>query len=68
MRLIEQFSDFAVFEHSSGKAVIIVNKIKRGNNGAIFANVAEAQNKALALLWGGNLNLTHRFKTPITTN
>ncbi len=66
MKLIETFSDFNVYEHKSGKGVLIVTKAKRGNNGAIFDNVEQAQAKALALLWGGGVDLTHRFKIPAT--
>ena len=64
MKLIEEFTNFAVYEHHTGKGVIITNA-KRGNNGAIFDNLAKAQEKALALLWGGSLVVTHRFKTPV---
>lgn len=67
MKLIEEYSEFNVYQHSSGKAVLIIKKSRRGNNGAIFATVGEAQSKALALMWGGSINLTHRFKMPQVT-
>jgi hypothetical protein len=67
MRLIEEYSEYNVYEHGSGKAVLIIKNTKRGNNGAIFGNVAEAQAKALALMWGGSISLTHRFKMPEVT-
>ena len=68
MQLIEEFTDFAVYEHSTGKGVIIVQVKGRGNNGAIFPDVNQALEKALAMAWGGSLSLTHRFKNPATAN
>lgn len=65
LTLVENFaaSKFAVFEHSSGKGVIALTGYKGSkNNAAIFDTVGEALNTALALAWGGNVNLTHKFK------
>lgn len=65
MQLIEEFPKLKVYEHKSGKGVIIVQVKGRGNNGAIFPNVGQALSTALALTWGGSVTLTHRFKTPV---
>jgi hypothetical protein len=64
MNLVEQFTDFAVYEHRTGKGVIIAKVKGRGNNGAIFDTVGEALNTALAVMWGKRLNLTHCFIYP----
>lgn len=68
LTLVENFaaSKFAVFEHSSGKGVIALTGYKGSkNNAAIFDTVGEALNTALALAWGGNVNLTHKFKLSV---
>ena len=65
LQLIENFatSKFAVFELPSGKGVIALTGYKGAkNNAAIFDNVPEALNTALAVAWGKSLNLTHRLK------
>lgn len=67
LKLVEDYSGnkFAVYEHDSGRGVIMVDK-RQGNNSAIFDNVARAQETALALMWGGSIQLTHRLRKPAT--
>ena len=64
LKLIDTWEhfNFKVYEHHTGKGVIIAKVKGRGNNGAIFDNLARAQETALALGFGGRLTLTHRFK------
>lgn len=67
MKLVEDYggSKFAVYEHDTGRGVIIVDK-RQGNNAAIFDSVTQAEEKALALMWGGSVQLTHRLRKPQT--
>jgi len=64
MKLIEDFTQFTVYETASGKGVLFIKNQKRGNNSAIFNTPANATETALALMWGGQVNLTHRIKQP----
>lgn len=67
LKLVEDYSGskFAVYAHDTGRGVIMVEK-RQGPNAAIFESVAQAQEKALALMWGGSVKLTHRLRKPAT--
>lgn len=66
LKLIENFDKFAVFEHNTGKGVIAQTGYRGAkNNAAIFDNVADALNTALAVAWGKPLQLTHRIKPAV---
>lgn len=67
MKLINDYSEFSVYETATGKGVLFVKKQKRGNNASIFATSAEAEATALAVAFGGSVSLTHRIKQPVVT-
>lgn len=68
MKLINDYSEFSVYETASGKGVIFIKNSKRGNNAALFATSTQADATALALAFGGSVSLTHRIKQPVATN
>lgn len=68
MKLINDYSEFSVYETASGRGVIYIKKSKRGNNSAIFDSAVQADATALALAFGGSITLTHRIKQPVITN
>jgi hypothetical protein len=65
MKLIEQFDGFAVYEHHTGRGVIMIDKNTRGPNAALFASTGEALSTGLAVAWGKTLTLTHRLQRPV---
>ena len=66
MQLVETIGEFNIYEHQSGKGVIILKDYNgRKANGAIFDNPAKAQAIALATAFGGSVTLTHKFKNPV---
>ena len=66
MKLVDTICEFNIYEHKSGKGVIILKDYKgRANNGAIFDNPARAIETCLAAAFGGSVTLTHKFKTPV---
>ena len=66
MQLIETIGEFNIYEHKSGKGVIILKDYKgRKANGAIFDNPARAIETCLATAFGGSITLTHKFKNPV---
>ena len=68
MKTVADYSEFTVYETSTGKGVVYIKKSKRGNNAAIFDAPEYAEAMALALAFGGSITLTHRIKQPVATN
>lgn len=64
MKLINDYTEFSVYETASGKGVVFIKNQKRGNNSAIFETSAKADGVALALMFGGGITLTHRIRKP----
>jgi len=67
MKLITDYSEFTVYETSTGKGVLFIKKPTRGNNVALFETSTQAEATALALAFGGSVSLTHRIKKPVIT-
>lgn len=65
MKIVTDYTEFTVYETTSGKGVLFIKKQKRGNNAAIFGSAVQAEATALALAFGGSVSLTHRIKTPV---
>lgn len=69
MKLIDTIGQFNIYEHNTGKGVIILNNYKgRKANGAIFDNPARAIETCLSAAFGGSVKLTHNFKTRMEEN
>lgn len=68
MKLVMDYSEFTVYETATGKGVVYIKKSKRGPNAAIFESPEYAEAMALALAFGGSINLTHRIKQPVVSN
>ncbi len=68
MKIINDYSEFTVYETASGRGVIYIKKSKRGNNAAIFDSAVQADATGLALAFGGSITLTHRIKQPVVSN
>lgn len=64
MKLINDYTEFSVYETASGKGVVFVKTVKRGNNTALFPTATSADATALALMFGGSISLTHRIRKP----
>lgn len=62
LKLIDTMPGLSVYEHNTGRGVIITDKKKGGKNGAIFDTPKQALEVALAALWGAPLTLTHTFR------
>jgi hypothetical protein len=68
VKLITDYSDYDIYETSTGKGVLYIKKVKRGPNAAIFESADYAASIGLALMFGGSVKLTHRIKQPVITN
>lgn len=68
MKLINDYTEFSVYETASGRGVIFIKNTKRGNNAAIFDSAVQADATGLALAFGGSISLTHRIRVPEVAN
>lgn len=68
MKLINDYTEFSVYETTSGRGVLFIKNSKRGNNSALFDTATRADATALALMFGGSVTLTHRIRQPEVTN
>ncbi len=64
MKLITKFSEYDIYETSTGKGVLYMKKPMRGPNAAIFESADYAASIGLALMFGGSISLTHRIRKP----
>lgn len=64
--LVEDFGSFSVYKHTlTGKGVLVQNNYKgRKANAAVFDTVTDAINTALAVAFGGSIELTTRVTIP----